>query len=116
MEGSGLVAKVKYTPLGDTLSTETAFVQAALALDVAAQFAVDCKDVGGLNNVAALYIELGNNLARMVEGEDEEDEEIDHEALERKIPLGFRPVGPEIVPVEFDEQEVIPAEKDDVDE
>lgn len=100
-----MVNKAKFEPIGDILSPEVAFVQAAKALDVAGMIAQRREDVEGLSNVAALYIELST---RMMGGgsEEEEDEHIDHEALARKQPLGFMPgPSPEIIPVELDEEE-----------
>jgi hypothetical protein len=105
MEGSGLVTKAKFEPIGDILSPEVAFVQAARALDVAGMLAQRREDIEGLANVAALYIELSGRM--MGGAPDDEDEEVDHEALARKRPLGFAPdPGPEIIPVELEEEEV----------
>jgi hypothetical protein len=105
MEGSRLVAKARFEPIGDVISPITAFIQASNALDVAAQLAIECKDIEGLNTVASLYIELGSRLIGTVEEDDEEDE-VDHDALARKVPLGFNP--PVVIPVEQpdDEQEI----------
>lgn len=105
MEGSGLVTKAKFEPIGDILSPEVAFVQAARALDVAGMLAQRREDIEGLANVAALYIELSGRMMGGVPDE-EEDEEVDHEALAKKVPLGFAPdVSPEIIPVELEEEE-----------
>jgi hypothetical protein len=105
MEGKRLVKKAKFEPIGDVLSPETAFIQAANALDVAGTLAIQHNDVEGISNVAALYIELATRL--MGGGDEEEDDEdVDHEALARKAPLGFSPaVTPEIIPVEEPECE-----------
>lgn len=99
-----MVKKAVYSPLGDTLSVETAFIQAALALDVAAQFAVECKDVEGLSGVASLYIELGSRLLRMGDEGEEDDEEVDQDALDRKVALGFRP---EVIEPHIDEETIV---------
>jgi hypothetical protein len=105
MEGSRLVKRAKFEPIGDEINTATAFIQAASALDVAAQFAVESRDVEGLNTVASLYIELGARMLHAIDGEEDEDDEIDHEALARKMPLGFNP-HPVVVPVEEPEKEI----------
>lgn len=98
-----MVKRAKFEPIGEILSPETAFVQAASALDVAGMLAVKHDDVEGMSNVAALYIELATRLMGGVP-EEEDDEEIDHEALARKVPLGFRPCLNE-------EEEIIPEEE-----
>lgn len=95
-----MVKKARFEPIGEFLSPETAFVQAANALDVAGMLAIKQDDVEGISNVAALYIELGTRLMGGVP-EDEEEEEIDHEALARKVPLGFCP---QVV----EEEEIVP--------
>jgi len=101
-----LVIKAKFEPIGDVLSPEVAFVQAAKALDVAGMIAQRREDVEGLSNVAALYIELSTRMMGGI-SEDEDDEHIDHEALARKQPLGYRPnVEPEITPVELEEEDL----------
>lgn len=101
-----MVSKAKFEPIGDVLSPETAFIQAANALDVAATMAIARQDVEGIQNVAALYIELGTRLMGPGPEEEEEEEEVDHEALERKIPLGFSPfVVPEIIPAETENED-----------
>lgn len=105
MEGSRLVAKtLKYTPIGDDINAATVFIQATEALDLAAALALGRQDVEGLNTVASLYIELGARLLGEYSAEEEEDDEVDHEALAKKIPLGFNP--PEIIPVEQEELDV----------
>lgn len=92
-----MVARAKFEPIGEFLSVETAFSQAAMALDVAGRIAQQREDVEGLSNVAALYIELGVRLM----GPTEDEEEVDHEALAKKQPLGYcPPTAPAIVPVE----------------
>lgn len=100
-----MVKRAKFEPIGEILSPETAFVQAANALDVAGMLAVKQDDVEGISNVAALYIELATRLMGGVPDE-EEEEEVDHDALARKVPLGFRPClveDEEIIP---DDEEV----------
>lgn len=104
MEGSRLVAKDKFEPIGDEVSAATAFIQASNALDLAGKYAVEVKDIEGLNTIASLYIELGTRLLGEA-GDDDDDDEIDHEALSRKIPLGFNP--PSVIPVEESEQEIL---------
>lgn len=103
-----MVKKAKFEPVGDILSPETAFIQAANALDVAGALAIQHNDVEGISNVAALYIELATRLMGEAAEEEGDDEEVDHEALARKAPLGFSPAAveqPEIIPVEEPECE-----------
>lgn len=103
-----MVKRAKFEPIGDILSPETAFIQAANALDVAGTLAVQRQDIEQISNVAALYIELATRLMGGGEEETEEDDEVDHEALARKAPLGFSPAAveqPEIIPVEEPECE-----------
>jgi len=110
-----LVIKAKFEPIGDILSPEVAFVQAAKALDVAGMIAQRREDVEGLSNVAALYIELSTRMMGGVT-DDEDEEHIDHEALARKQPLGYRPnvqPEPEIIPVELEEDEDLENESTD---
>lgn len=81
MEGARLVAKKvkvpEYVPLDDVLSSETAFLQAATALDIAAVWAVESKDSEQLGIVAAQYIELGSKLMGPLGEQEEDDEEHD---------------------------------------
>jgi hypothetical protein len=78
-----VVAKVKYTPIGDAISPESTFVQAAIALDVAAQFAVETRNTAELNRTAELWIEMAKALM-----------EIDEESgpPPERDPLGFRQI------------------------
>lgn len=85
MEGDRLVKKAKFEPIGDILSPETAFIQAANALDVAGAMAIQHNDVEGISNVAALYLELATRLM----GGNGEEEEHDHEDEEEKPQFGF---------------------------
>lgn len=73
--------KVKYTPIGDAISPESTFVQAAIALDVAAQFAVESRDTAELNRTAELWIEMAKALM---------DIEEDAGPPPEREPLGFR--------------------------
>lgn len=101
-----MVKRAKFEPIGDLLSPEVAFVQAAAALDVAGMLAQRKEDGEGMANVAALYMELASRLMGGVPDDDDDDEEeVDEEALARKIPLGFCPqvVEDEIIP---DEEEI----------
>lgn len=74
----------KYEPIGDFLSTESAWVQAAHALDLAGEFAVESRDIPQLTQVAAMYIELGS---RMAAPEEEDEEEEEHDLTSQ--PAGF---------------------------
>jgi len=73
--------KVKYTPIGDSISPESTFVQAAIALDVAAQFAVESRDTAELNRTAGLWIEMAKALM---------DIEEDAGPPASQEPVGFR--------------------------
>lgn len=101
-----MVSKAKFAPIGDILSPETAFIQAANALDVAGMLAIKQDDVEGMSNVAALYIELGTRLmGGNAEEEDDDEDDVDESALARKVPLGFSPTcSPEIIPIEIEEE------------
>jgi hypothetical protein len=75
-----VVAKVKYTPIGDAISVESTFVQAAIALDVAAQFAVEGRDTEQMNRTAELWIEMSKALMEI---------EADSPPPTNRDPLGF---------------------------
>lgn len=51
-----------YEALDEELSAETAFLQAAAALDIAALWAIESRDTQTLGSVAQSYIELGTRL------------------------------------------------------
>jgi hypothetical protein len=106
-----LVAKVKYEPIGDVLSPQTAFLQASLYLDLAAQIAVENRDVEGLIGCSATYAEIATRL--MGPGPHEEDEEEDIGPSAAKNPLGF---GPAVIPAPPEEQEASEIEEGEVDE
>lgn len=85
MEGTKLVAKkLKYTPINEIISIETVFVQAATALDLAAQYAEEIKDAGSLVAIAQVWVEMGASL--IAASGEEEEEELD---LTSKNQLGF---------------------------
>ena len=83
-----------YTPIGDVVSTGSAYVQAVTALDLAAEYAMEQKDAQILLQVADLYIAIGNNLNVSMPGGEDEDE--DGEELESELfpPVGFGPATP----------------------
>lgn len=91
-----MVARPKFEPIGDELSPQVAWVQAAIALDIAGLIAQKREDIEGLCNVASLYTDLAQSMIGVVQAD---EEEIDQEALERKQPLGFSPC-PAVIPVE----------------
>lgn len=66
------MATAKYTPIGDTLNPAVAIIQAANALDIAAQFAVASRDTDSLIRVSREWIELSGRLAYDDEEGDEE--------------------------------------------
>lgn len=81
------VAFQPYTPIGEELSTASTYVQAALALDLAASFAVETKDSEQLAQIAMVWIEMGTRLSG---GSDEEEmEEGDVAGDVEDYPLGF---------------------------
>lgn len=90
MEGSRLVAKQKpkLNPIGDVLSPETAFIQASNILDVAAEMAVEQRDIEGLSKIAAVYMEIASRLMVVQEDGEEEDDDEDYTTN----PIGFAPV------------------------
>lgn len=76
-----------YTPIGDELSTASTFVQAALALDIAANLAVESRDAEQLAQIAMVWIEMGTRLSGG--SDDEEFEEGDVAGSGEDYPLGF---------------------------
>ncbi len=78
-------------------------MQTASLLDVAGHLAQKTEDIESLLLIAKMYMELSEKMMITIE---EDEEEIDEEALARKSPLGFCPqVDLHIVPDE--EEEVI---------
>lgn len=65
-----MVKKVKYTPIGNSVSPEATLVQAAIALDVAAQFAVANKSARQMTKVADGWIEMAKALIGLSEEEE----------------------------------------------
>lgn len=74
------MARAKYTPVGQSLDLGVALIQAASALDMSAQFAIECRDHESLITIAAAWLELGRRL--------EYDGEEDESPVERN-PIGF---------------------------
>lgn len=79
----------EYTPIGDEISVASAYVQAAIALDVAAQFAQENRDSEALTQIAAVWMEMGSRLNP--EDSEEELEEGDLSGGIDDYPLGFAP-------------------------
>lgn len=52
-----------YTPIGEEISTASTFVQAATALDLAAQLAVESRDGEQLTQIAMVWLEMGTRLS-----------------------------------------------------
>lgn len=85
------MAKAKYTPIGEVLCAESAWVQAALALDVAAQMAVESRDTNGLIKVAETWNEIACEMkAAAGHHDDDEDEEDDDEEAPKPRLIGFQ--------------------------
>lgn len=96
------VKLTEYTEIGDELDFTTAFIQASKALDLAGSIASNKQDTDTLNQVAALYIEMGARLMQPIVGHMEGDHEVEEEyEVPEKQALGFapRPVE-EIIPQE----------------
>lgn len=94
-----MVAKARYTPIGDAISPEATIVQAAIALDVAAQWAVERKDIEQMNTVALGWTELSKVLMAI-------EEEPEGPPADRN-PLGF------YIPVEEEENGRVDTEDTD---
>lgn len=90
------MVKAKFEPIGDVVSPETAFIQAANALDVAGALAVKQDSAEVLTQIAALYIELGARL--MSPGVEEEET--------NRSPFGFSSDMSKTMPVEHQELEL----------
>lgn len=85
-----MVAKKKvlqdYTPIGGEISTASTYVQAALALDIAATFAIETKDAEQLTQVAMVWLEMGTRLAAP---DEEEEYDGDVAGTDDDYPRGF---------------------------
>lgn len=75
-----------YEAFGTELSVEVAYLQAAHALDVAVQMAIDCRDIEQLQRLSLTWMELG---ARLIEGPDDVDDDDDAETTEEVMVIGF---------------------------
>lgn len=67
--------KLKYIPIGDMLCAETAMIQAAQALDIAAYMAVELRNPETLLRVGVAWAEVAANLTSGGESDDDEEEE-----------------------------------------
>jgi hypothetical protein len=67
-----------------------AFVQAAIALDLAGKYADETKDIEQLTQIAAVWIEMGSRLNPQGSDEDEDFEEGDVAGGIDEYPLGFQ--------------------------
>lgn len=85
------VTEITYTPLSGEIELDDVFGQGAAALDLAAIFALDRKDVDGLVKIAREWTRLGSALAG-IESLPEENK--------KKINFGFN-------------KEIVEEEKDD---
>lgn len=65
-----------YTPIGEELSTASTYVQAAIALDIAAQLAVDSKNGEQLTQIAMVWLEMGTRLSGGSDDEEYEEDEV----------------------------------------
>jgi hypothetical protein len=75
-----------YTPIGDDVSFGAVLVQAAIALDLAGNYAAETKDANQLIGVAHGWLQLAERLVNPA-GDGEPDGEPDE--LESEHPLGF---------------------------
>ena len=102
-----MVAKMKnmppYEAFGDTLSPSVSYLQAGAVLDIAAEFAVDSRDIEQLTTIAALWVQLGERLmSGHAEEDDTEDNDVELDSTPRN-PIGFtggRPITSEEQPNE----------------
>lgn len=78
------MATAKYTPFGNTLNPAIAIIQAANALDVAAKFAVECRDSDTLVRIAREWVEMSGHLAY-----DDDEEDSDEPGSEERRSFGF---------------------------
>jgi hypothetical protein len=78
-----------YTPIGRELSTASTYVQAALALDLAASLAVESRDAEQLTQIAMVWLEMGSRLSGGDDEEEDEFEEGDVAGDSESYPLGF---------------------------
>jgi hypothetical protein len=81
------VKKPTYEEFGDTLSPESAMLQAAAALDLAAYLAIKQDNAEQLTSIAACWMELGSRLLRP-DG-DHEGHNHGDEPEESGHPIGF---------------------------
>lgn len=73
------VKKPNYTPFGDELSVEVAYLQAAKALDAGVQLAIDSAELERLETYIALWIELGRRLLEGPEFDEDDEDATDDE-------------------------------------
>ena len=78
-----MTRQVKYTPAGDDISVETAYLQAATLLDIAAKHAIQTQDVDKMQTLAVLWMDLGEHL---LNGPDQDD---DDEKGDGPVVVGF---------------------------
>lgn len=83
------MAKAKYVPFGNKLNPGVAIIQAANALDVAAEFAVSSRDSEALVRIAREWVEMSSHLGFEDDGESDEPGD---ENEERSRSFGFSTV------------------------
>jgi len=79
-------------PTGNVLSYEVAYSQAVTALDKAAEWAVQSKNIDALTTIASLWVQMGNSLLENTQPDDKDDEEDESDLdSEPRYPMGFSP-------------------------
>lgn len=78
--------KAKYEPFGDVLSVEVAYLQAAHAIDVAVQYAMERRDIEALQKLSLTWMELGARI--IIEPPDDDDDDDDVEEEDRVVGFG----------------------------
>lgn len=77
--------RVKYEPIGDELSIQTAAVQAAYALDSSATMAEQQRDAGKMLAVGEAWMKLADFLAAL------RDADSKHADKSETVKMGFQP-------------------------
>lgn len=80
-------------PTGALLNYEVAYSQAVTALDKAAEWAVQSKNIDALTTIAGLWVQMGDSLLEHTTSTNDNDEDEDESDLdsEPRYPMGFSP-------------------------
>lgn len=82
---------VRYEPIGEELTIETAAVQAAISLDVAATIAERQSDAATVVQVAEQWMKLADFMAALRDNDDKRPDE-----KKNNLPMGFQVAATEI--------------------